>query len=101
MFTGHKIYDVEKIMDRRKGRCITTRQHSVPFVMTLYHSSTQRFATGLKGEIKQLDALVNNAGIAFKANDPTPHVEQAEPTLAINYHGSTCITEVCISIAGF
>ncbi len=69
--------------------------------MTLCHSSTQRFATGLKGEIKQLDALVNNAGFAFHANDPTPCAEQAEPTFAVNYYGTTRITEVCISISEF
>ncbi len=64
-------------------------------MMTLHHFSTpQRFTTGLKGEIKQLDALVNNAGFAFKNSDPTSHAEQAEPTLNINYYGTTRITEV-------
>eukprot|EP01084_Bolivina_argentea_P102426 183489_1 len=60
--------------------------------------SIERFATGLKKEFKQLDALVNNAGFAFKQSDTTSHAEQAEPTMAINYHGTARITEAMLPL---
>ena len=36
-----------------------------------------------------LNILINNAGLAFKGADPTPHQDQAEPTLRTNFFG-TC-----------
>ena len=36
--------------------------------------------------------LVNSAGVAFKAADPTPHAQQARPTFATNYFGTSSFT---------
>jgi hypothetical protein len=36
--------------------------------------------------------LVNCAGIAFKAADPTPHAQQAKPTFETNYFGTSGFT---------
>jgi NAD(P)-dependent dehydrogenase (short-subunit alcohol dehydrogenase family) len=35
------------------------------------------------------DILVNNAGMAFKGSDPTPFAQQARPTFATNYFGTS------------
>eukprot|EP00300_Choanocystis_sp_HF-7_P024380 c25816_g1_i1.p1 GENE.c25816_g1_i1~~c25816_g1_i1.p1 ORF type:complete len:267 (+),score=56.37 c25816_g1_i1:41-841(+) len=40
-----------------------------------------------------LDILVNNAAIAFKSSDPTPFAQQARPTIATNYFGTTAVTD--------
>ncbi|CAM9844951.1 unnamed protein product [Heterosigma akashiwo] len=39
----------------------------------------------MEEEYGKIDTLVNNAAIAFKAADPTPFSEQAEPTVRVNY----------------
>lgn len=36
---------------------------------------------------------MNNAGVAFKAADPTPFQQQAQPTLTTNYFGTLQITQ--------
>ena len=40
-----------------------------------------------------VDVLVNNAGTAFKGNDPTPFAEQTKPTLDVNYRGTVDFTQ--------
>ncbi|XP_036207413.1 carbonyl reductase [NADPH] 1 [Myotis myotis] len=42
----------------------------------------------LRKEYGGLDVLVNNAGIAFKVNDPTPFHIQAEVTMKTNFFGT-------------
>uniref|UniRef100_A0A8C5K3D6 Carbonyl reductase (NADPH) n=1 Tax=Jaculus jaculus TaxID=51337 RepID=A0A8C5K3D6_JACJA len=42
----------------------------------------------LRTEYGGLDVLVNNAGIAFKMNDPTPFPVQAEVTMKTNFFGT-------------
>ncbi|XP_007519783.2 carbonyl reductase [NADPH] 1 [Erinaceus europaeus] len=49
----------------------------------------------LRREYGGLDVLVNNAGIAFKVNDPTPFSVQAEVTMKTNFHGTR---NVCTEI---
>ena len=61
-------------------------------------ASIQTFATALREEHGRLDALVNNAAIAFKAADPTPFTEQTEPTLRTNYYGTCAITDALLPL---
>ncbi|XP_053772886.1 carbonyl reductase [NADPH] 1 [Desmodus rotundus] len=49
----------------------------------------------LRKEYGGLDVLVNNAGIAFKVNDPTPFHIQAEVTLKTNFFGTQ---DVCTEL---
>jgi NAD(P)-dependent dehydrogenase (short-subunit alcohol dehydrogenase family) len=45
-----------------------------------------------------LDALVNNAGVAFKHSNRTPFGEQAQPTLAVNFWGTLAVTEAFLPL---
>ncbi|CAE7889850.1 CBR1 [Symbiodinium microadriaticum] len=47
----------------------------------------------LRTKYQQLDVLVNNAAIAFKAADPTPFKDQTVPTLAINFFATMRLTD--------
>lgn len=49
----------------------------------------------LRKEYGGLDVLVNNAGIAFKVNDPTPFHIQAEVTMKTNFFGTR---DVCTEL---
>ncbi|XP_051006231.1 carbonyl reductase [NADPH] 1 [Acomys russatus] len=49
----------------------------------------------LRKEYGGLDVLVNNAGIAFKVNDPTPFNIQAEVTMKTNFFGTR---DVCTEL---
>ncbi|KAF0880063.1 CBR1 reductase, partial [Crocuta crocuta] len=49
----------------------------------------------LRKEYGGLDVLVNNAGIAFKTNDPTPFHIQAEVTMKTNFFGTR---DVCTEL---
>ncbi|XP_016063703.1 PREDICTED: carbonyl reductase [NADPH] 1, partial [Miniopterus natalensis] len=49
----------------------------------------------LREEYGGLDVLVNNAGIAFKVNDPTPFHIQAEVTMKTNFFGTR---DVCTEL---
>ncbi|XP_019514161.1 PREDICTED: carbonyl reductase [NADPH] 1 isoform X2 [Hipposideros armiger] len=49
----------------------------------------------LRKEYGGLDVLVNNAGIAFKNNDPTPFHIQAEVTMKTNFFGTR---DVCTEL---
>mmetsp|Transcript_1041 Transcript_1041/g.1480 ORF Transcript_1041/g.1480 Transcript_1041/m.1480 type:complete len:273 (-) Transcript_1041:379-1197(-) len=57
------------------------------------HSS---FAQAIEEQFGRLDVLVNNAAIAFKNADPTPHEEQAKPTLDINFRGTVDLIETLL-----
>ena len=50
--------------------------------------SIEAFAATIYQKYGRLDVLVNNAGIAFKAEDPTPFAVQTEPTLRVNFWGT-------------
>ena len=53
------------------------------------NDSIQTFVNNFSKTYKKCDILINNAGLAFKGADPTPHQDQAEPTLRTNFFG-TC-----------
>jgi len=54
--------------------------------------SRKRFVDNFEKDFGRCDVLVNCAGIAFKAADPTPHAQQARPTFATNYFGTSGFT---------
>ncbi|CAE7825804.1 CBR1 [Symbiodinium sp. CCMP2592] len=56
-------------------------------------SSIEAFASTMETKYQQLDVLVNNAAIAFKAADPTPFKDQTVPTLAINFFATMRLTD--------
>jgi len=56
-------------------------------------ASIVSFAQSFASKYGYLDVLVNNAAIAFKAADPTPHAAQAEPTLYVNFFGTMRLTD--------
>lgn len=58
-------------------------------------ASTASFASAFTQKYGRLDALVNNAAIAFKGADPTPFEQQTAPTLDINYRGTRAVTTRC------
>lgn len=51
------------------------------------------FAKHMKEKFGKVDVLVNNAGTAFKKDDPTPFAEQTKPTLDVNFRGTLDFTE--------
>jgi carbonyl reductase 1 len=51
--------------------------------------SRKQFVANFEKDFGRCDILINCAGIAFKAADPTPYSQQARPTFATNYFG-TC-----------
>ena len=61
-------------------------------------ASTASFASVLEQRYGRLDALVNNAAIAFKGEDPTPFEQQTAPTLDINYRGTRAVTEALLPL---
>lgn len=46
----------------------------------------------------KVDVLVNNAGIAYKGSDPTPHSQQCTPTLDTNFRGLISFTEIMMPL---
>lgn len=61
-------------------------------------SSIAKFAELLSNDYEKIDILVNNAAVAFKANDPTPFVQQARPTLETNFFGTLYVTELLLPL---
>ncbi|CAJ1398086.1 unnamed protein product [Effrenium voratum] len=55
--------------------------------------SIEAFARQMETKYQQLDVLVNNAAIAFKAADPTPFEQQTIPTLGVNFFATTRLTD--------
>ena len=56
-------------------------------------ASVTTFSDKLRGAgIESFDVLVNCAAIAFKSKDPTPHADQAEPTLRPNFFNTVLLT---------
>ena len=55
--------------------------------------SHQQFATHMEESFGKIDCLVNNAAIAYKQADPTPHAQQCKPTLDVNFRGTVDLTE--------
>jgi carbonyl reductase 1 len=60
--------------------------------------SHSAFAKKLEESFGKVDCLVNNAGFAFKASDPTPFEKQTNPTLDINFRGTIDFTEIMIPL---
>lgn len=56
-------------------------------------ASIARFGAKMQAELPMLHVLVNNAGIAFKNDDPTPFSGQTGPTLNTNFWGLLAVTE--------
>ena len=50
-------------------------------------------AEAVRREHGSIDALVNNAAIAFKGADPTPFAQQARPTLSTNFLGTLAVCD--------
>lgn len=61
-------------------------------------ASIKRFAERLKAQHSAVHILVNNAGTAFKHDDPTPFAEQTRPTLATNAYGLIEVTEALLPL---
>ena len=55
--------------------------------------SHQNVRKVLENKFGKVDVLVNNASIAYKGSDPTPHNEQCTPTLDINFRGTVDLTQ--------
>lgn len=60
--------------------------------------SSRSFAEALRSRYGRLDVLVNNAGTAFKAADPTPFADQTQPTLQTNFYGTVALTEALLPL---
>lgn len=52
-----------------------------------------RFVDYMEQKYGKVDCLVNNAAIAYKNSDPTPHEKQTKPTLDVNFRGTLDFTE--------
>lgn len=61
-------------------------------------SSITNFVSLLEEECSVVDVLVNNAAIAFKASDPTPFREQAEPSFHVNFFGTCDLTAAMLPL---
>jgi NAD(P)-dependent dehydrogenase (short-subunit alcohol dehydrogenase family) len=57
------------------------------------HSQFRQLLEEKLSDDKKLHVLVNNAAIAFKGSDPTPHHKQVKPTLDVNFRGTVDLTE--------
>ena len=64
---------------------------SLPLVVGDPASHTA-FCRALEDAFGKADVLVNNAGMAFKAADPTPFAQQCQPTLDVNFRGTLDFT---------
>uniref|UniRef100_A0A8C8RZY0 Carbonyl reductase n=1 Tax=Pelusios castaneus TaxID=367368 RepID=A0A8C8RZY0_9SAUR len=60
--------------------------------------SIQTLRDFLKEKYGGLDVLVNNAGIAFKVDDPTPFHIQAEGTLKTNFFATRDVCNVLLPL---
>lgn len=70
----------------------TTTVSTFPLILG-DESSHESFAKHVETTFGKCDALVNNAGFAFKGADPTPFAKQCQPTLDINYRATVDFTE--------
>jgi carbonyl reductase 1 len=61
-------------------------------------ASVRKFAESFAATYGKLDCLVNNAGMAFKAADPTPFNDQAGPTVAVNFTGTVALTNALLPL---
>ncbi|EGB12795.1 hypothetical protein AURANDRAFT_58590 [Aureococcus anophagefferens] len=61
-------------------------------------ASIATFAAAVEQDVGRVDALVNDAAIAFKAADPTPFAAQTEPTLKINVRGTVALTDALLPL---
>ena len=61
--------------------------------------SIENFPAALKKlSVDRVDVLINNAAMAFKGADPTPHNDQAEPTLKGNTFGTITLTKTLLPL---
>lgn len=79
---------VESIQAKVSVSIITTYPLAVGDI-----ESHKRFVSYMEHKYGKVDCLVNNAAIAFKSADPTPHDAQTKPTLDVNYRGTLDFTE--------
>ncbi|KAM8906582.1 LOW QUALITY PROTEIN: carbonyl reductase [NADPH] 1-like, partial [Lycaon pictus] len=90
------------VRDQTRGRGRAARQHLKAEGLSLHFhllaidnlQSIRTLRDFLWEEFGGLDVLVNNAGITFKSDDPTPLHIQAEVTLKTNFFGTDICTEL-------
>jgi len=61
-------------------------------------ASVETFTAQMTEEYGKIDVLVNNAAIAFKAADPTPFQQQAEPTVRVNFWGTVRVCDALMPL---
>ena len=61
-------------------------------------SSINKLRSSIEEEFGHLDILVNNAAIAFKGSDPTPFIQQADPTITVNFFGTLDVTDAMLPL---
>ena len=57
------------------------------------YESHQKIRQSLEDQYGKVDVLVNNAAMAYKGADPTPHEQQCKPTLEVNFRATVHLTE--------
>lgn len=62
------------------------------------NSSIKAFVRALCADYEYIDALINNAAIAFKNSDPTSFDKQAKPTVQTNFFGTVQLTQLLIPL---
>lgn len=61
-------------------------------------ASHRSFAETVQASFGKIDILINNAGIAFKAADPTSFQDQAAPTVGTNFFGTLNFTRAVLPL---
>jgi len=61
-------------------------------------ASINEFCHGMAKDHGRCDILINNAAIAYKASDPTPFKDQAEPTVRVNFFGTLELTQAMLPL---